>query len=265
MGEKVYKPVVKDGDHLIHSKDNPERVRVLTRDVNNQNPDIIEWEEILSDYNKAKDALWCPEGNGNWHRDEEFGHYHMWNAYYKACKTEPKNYLLFARILAMMADEHSVSVSDYDRYHKYVKPSIEAYALAEEAGQHPTEKELDKIRFSADSLAYELNSENAPYEEQIKLITGYEQLDDFGFHDSKPVWFEHTEQTARLQLKYDDITVTFLFEGIFDIHVDGDPVTNWIMDFYCYPCFHNKELLTFDVGYYKIVCSSISVEKIDRP
>lgn len=225
----------------------------------------MDWEEILSDYNKAKDALWCPEGNGNWHRDEEFGHYHMWNAYYKACKTEPKNYLLFARILAMMADEHSVSVSDYDRYHKYVKPSIEAYALAEEAGQHPTEKELDKIRFSADSLAYELNSENAPYEEQIKLITGYEQLDDFGFHDSKPVWFEHTEQTARLQLKYDDITVTFLFEGIFDIHVDGDPVTNWIMDFYCYPCFHNKELLTFDVGYYKIVCSSISVEKIDRP
>lgn len=45
MGEKVYKPIVKDGDHLVHSKDNPERVRGLTRDANNQNPDIIEWEE----------------------------------------------------------------------------------------------------------------------------------------------------------------------------------------------------------------------------
>lgn len=45
MGEKVYKPIVKDGDHLIRSKDNPERVRGLTRDENNQNPDIIEWEE----------------------------------------------------------------------------------------------------------------------------------------------------------------------------------------------------------------------------
>ncbi len=45
MGEKVYKPIVKDGDHLIHSKDNPNRVRGLTRDKNNQNPDIIEWEE----------------------------------------------------------------------------------------------------------------------------------------------------------------------------------------------------------------------------
>ncbi len=45
MGDKVYKPIVKEGDHLIHSKDNPDRVRGLTRDENNQNPDIIEWEE----------------------------------------------------------------------------------------------------------------------------------------------------------------------------------------------------------------------------
>ncbi len=45
MGEKVYKPIVKNGDHLIRSKDNPDRVRGLTRDENNQNPDIIEWEE----------------------------------------------------------------------------------------------------------------------------------------------------------------------------------------------------------------------------
>lgn len=45
MGEKIYKPIVKEGDHLIRSKDNPDRVRGLTRDENNQNPDIIEWEE----------------------------------------------------------------------------------------------------------------------------------------------------------------------------------------------------------------------------
>ncbi|MBQ6967334.1 MAG: hypothetical protein IJP84_05475 [Lachnospiraceae bacterium] len=45
MGDKVYKPIVKKGDHLIRSKDNPGRVRGLTRDKNNQNPDIIEWEE----------------------------------------------------------------------------------------------------------------------------------------------------------------------------------------------------------------------------
>lgn len=57
MGEKVYKPIVKDGDHLIRSKDNPDRVRGLTRDENNQNPDIIEWEEYdvddLSSYDYA--------------------------------------------------------------------------------------------------------------------------------------------------------------------------------------------------------------------
>ena len=45
MGDKVYKPIVKEGDHLIRSKGNPDRVRGLTRDENNQNPDIIEWEE----------------------------------------------------------------------------------------------------------------------------------------------------------------------------------------------------------------------------
>lgn len=45
MGEKVYKPIIREGDHLIRSKENPNRVRGLTRDRNNQNPDIIEWEE----------------------------------------------------------------------------------------------------------------------------------------------------------------------------------------------------------------------------
>lgn len=55
MGEKVYKPIVKDGDHLIRSKDNPDRVRGLTRDENNQNPDIIEWEECDVDDLRSKD------------------------------------------------------------------------------------------------------------------------------------------------------------------------------------------------------------------
>ena len=55
MGEKVYKPIVKDGDHLIRSKDNPDRVRGLTRDENNQNPDIIEWEECDLDDLRSDD------------------------------------------------------------------------------------------------------------------------------------------------------------------------------------------------------------------
>lgn len=64
MGEKVYKPIVKDGDYLIRSKDNPNRVRRLTRDENNQNPDIIEWEEwkntILMILLSVVGGLWKP-------------------------------------------------------------------------------------------------------------------------------------------------------------------------------------------------------------
>ncbi len=60
MGEKVYKPIVKDGDHLIRSKDNPDRVRGLTRDENNQNPDIIEWEEYDVDDLRSDDCALSP-------------------------------------------------------------------------------------------------------------------------------------------------------------------------------------------------------------
>lgn len=55
MGEKIYKPIVKEGDHLIRSKDHPNRVRGLTRDENNQNPDIIEWEEYDVDDLRSDD------------------------------------------------------------------------------------------------------------------------------------------------------------------------------------------------------------------
>ena len=41
IGEKVYKPIVKDVDHLICPKDNPGRVKGLKQNENNQNPDII--------------------------------------------------------------------------------------------------------------------------------------------------------------------------------------------------------------------------------
>ena len=224
----------------------------------------MDWNEIKSEYNKAKDALWCPEEAQTWHRDEETGHYYMLSAYNKARQAEPKDYLLYARVLAMMADEHRFMVTDYDLYHKYVMPAIDSYALAEEAGQHPTDKELDKIHLLADFLKYKLDREDAPYEEQIKWIHGYEKLDDFGFHDSKPVWFEHAEESARLKLKYGNTAVMFLFDGITDIHVDCDPVASWIEEFYCYPSFHNKELFVFDAGYYKITCTSISVENIEK-
>lgn len=51
MSEKYYKPILKDGDHLVRSSKNPDRVRGQSRDANNKNPDIVEWEEVeIEDY-----------------------------------------------------------------------------------------------------------------------------------------------------------------------------------------------------------------------
>lgn len=44
--EKYYKPILKPGSHLVQSRENPERVRGLSRDAQNKNPDIVEWEEV---------------------------------------------------------------------------------------------------------------------------------------------------------------------------------------------------------------------------
>ena len=47
MGEKVYRPILKEGDHLVRSKDN--RVRGVSQDENNKTTDIVEWEEVEID------------------------------------------------------------------------------------------------------------------------------------------------------------------------------------------------------------------------
>lgn len=47
MGEKLYRPIIKDGDHLVRSSKNPDRVRGQSRNSENKNPDIIEWEEVM--------------------------------------------------------------------------------------------------------------------------------------------------------------------------------------------------------------------------
>lgn len=51
MGEKLYRPILNEDEHLLQSTKNPDRVRGLARDENNKNPDIIEWEEVdISDF-----------------------------------------------------------------------------------------------------------------------------------------------------------------------------------------------------------------------
>ncbi len=46
MGEKLYRPVIKDGDHLVKSKNNEGRVRGVSQNSHNKTTDIIEWEEM---------------------------------------------------------------------------------------------------------------------------------------------------------------------------------------------------------------------------
>lgn len=61
MGEKYYKPILKEGEHLIHSKENPDRVRGLARDEDNKNQDIIEWEEYTLDDLNVDDYMFPDE------------------------------------------------------------------------------------------------------------------------------------------------------------------------------------------------------------
>ena len=223
------------------------------------------WKEIAEDYDKAKSALWYDKNNKNWWRQEEIGHWHMWAAYCKAVESEIKDNLLFARILVMVAHENRFRVYDYELYHKFVKPAVEYYEIAKKSGQNPTDREVADIVSESESLSYKLEQGDLPYEEQIKTIAGYERMGaDFCIYDSKPVWFEHDSNMARLKLKYDDKVVTLFFDGVLELYVDGDPLINFIQDFSCYRCLYNSRLVEFDIGYYRFLCSSVSVESVDR-
>lgn len=46
MGEKLYKPIIKNGDHLVRSKKHKNRVRGVSQNSENKATDIIEWEEV---------------------------------------------------------------------------------------------------------------------------------------------------------------------------------------------------------------------------
>lgn len=46
MGEKVYRPIIKEGNHLVKSKENEGRIRGVSQHSDNKTTDIVEWEEI---------------------------------------------------------------------------------------------------------------------------------------------------------------------------------------------------------------------------
>ena len=222
------------------------------------------WKEILESYNKAWTFLKGPRGVTEWSRDEENGRYHLWCAYHKAQLMKEKDPLLYARILSLMASEAGIQYSDYTIFNKYIKESYKYYKIANETNEKPTEKEFERIEYLYNYNKHEIESTNKDYEEQVKNIIGYEKLDNFNFHDSKVIWYEHSEKYARIKLDYNNMVVTFYFEEIIEIKINTEPYSDWVFDFYCYRPYHNKELVIFDIGLYKIMCKKILVEKIEN-
>lgn len=220
------------------------------------------WTQILEDYKTACHALWNPEHHNNWSRDETKGYYHMWKAYYTALNAEEKEPLVFARILVMMGDKMYHKQEDYTRLHKYYLPAKEQYELAIKAGLKPSDKELEHMNLYTDMLIYQFECENKNYYEHLSYIEGYEKLTDFGFHDSKVIFFSHDKTNAIMKLKYNSEKILELhFEDIYDIEIHTDPFCDWINEFYCYPLFSDKNRLRFDIGFYRIVCTKIFVAK----
>ena len=225
------------------------------------------WQKIADNYRTAKDCLWCPRHAGVWMRQDDKGRYHLWQAYYEAMTSEKKeDPLLYARILMMMSHEN-YNYSDYDRFHKFIAPAKDAYEDARASGQTVSDKELEEVNRYYDSLRYVLKkTENT--KEQItdaySCVEGLNDIEEFCFHDSKPVHFEHQDNRALLKLDYDGLCVTFEFTGLMDVQVDGDPTCNWINDFYCYPLFWNPKYYYFDVGYYRITCEHIKVIEVTQ-
>lgn len=218
------------------------------------------WTQIFEDYKVARYALWGSKHLSNWSRDETKGYYHMFKAYYEALNAEEKEPLVFARILVMMGDETDCKQSDYTRLHRYYLPAREQYELAVKAGLKPSDEELEHVNLYTDMLVYQFECEDKNYYEQLSYIEGHERLTDFGFHDSKVIFFSHDKTSAVMKLQYDSEKVLELhFEDIYDIKIHTDPVSDWINEFYCYPLFSCKEQLIFNIGFYKIICTKIFV------
>ena len=224
------------------------------------------WSKIAEDYEMAKKYLWCPKDAVNWHRDEEQGYYYLWCAYHAATVSEEKDFLLYARILMMMSQE-SHNITDYRRFHALIAPAMAAYEAAISSGCSVSEKELSEVRRTYDRLLYVLKKTDETPEEienAYSLIEGLPGVEDFCFHDSKPIYFELQKECALLKLDYNGLCVTFEFTGLMNVHVETDPVCDWIDEFYCYPLFDNPKHLYFDVGFYRITCEHIRVVDITR-
>lgn len=57
MKKRYYKPILNDDEHLLHSKENPDRFRGLSRDSDNKNQNIPEFEAVDVDEISERERL----------------------------------------------------------------------------------------------------------------------------------------------------------------------------------------------------------------
>lgn len=233
-------------------------------------PDKITWDEIRVLYEKAKSCLWCPKNIASWHREEELGWHYMWSAYHYATISdmEVTDHRTLARILFMLSHEMDYKTSDYERYRKFLLPAVLEYEKAIACGQNIEDAEFRRVKEESDSLEYRIKYEYET-EENLKDILGLIEngnlLDEkgFGFHDSKPCYFQNTNKKAILRLEYEGLLATFIFEDVYSIEIKTDPLTNWVKEWYCYRIKETGHI-KFSVGDYCIICESVALQDLQN-
>lgn len=223
------------------------------------------WDRIIENYKIARECLVYSKKKDFWIRQEDKGMYHLWTAYYAAINAEEKNHLLYARVLSLMGWEMQAKSSNYELLNKYYKPAIEQYDLALKENLHCVYlKEIENVRKSYEYYKYIVEKSkirtDEDYSNAIKLLEGYECLDEFSFHDSKFISLKCNDQSAVLKLQYGDI-YHFEFSDIYDVEMNCDPLTAYVSDFAIYQTSPDLETIVFDIEFLKIICKHIKVHK----
>lgn len=223
------------------------------------------WNKIIEDYKTARECLICPKKAKNWTRQEDKGMYHLWSAYYSALNAEEKNHLYYARVLSLMGWEMCPKSSNYELLNKYYKPAMEQYDLALKENPKCTyPSEVENVRKSYEHYKYLVEKSrirtDEDYYDAIKLLEGYECLNEFSFHDSKFISLECNIESAVLKLQYGDI-YHFEFSDIYDIEMNCDPFTAYVSDFAIYQAAPDSETIVFNIQFLKIICKHIKVHK----
>lgn len=229
------------------------------------------WKEIAEDYKKAMKFLegWgvLPEEDESHVRDSTEGNYYLYKAYRAAKKEKEKDHLLYARML-MYFEKNFCSYQDCFSKADYAKEAVAEYQLAaEQPGEKPTRKEVSfaKREYEFNKYLTEcFSGDEEQYHKAIRLIDGYEENNDFWFHDSFVKHFEYDEKKTLLTLDCCGTQITFEFTGIYDINVSTDPETDYVFDMYCYKDFFTPERKYFDIGLLRIYCEKIRVIKKEK-